>query len=219
MENQKNSNKKTPIKNNKKPFVSTEFKKDLKSAPSDFKKKSVKGSVFKKNLLKKPQIKNKELEKNIKELEELKKSYRYLQAEFANFKRVAQKEKEQTMKYSTFNFLQDVILNFLNDFNRAMEKNWESKDFESFKKGVEMLHSKFVKILKQHHVEEIVPKGLLFDPTLHEVVSMEENKEHPDDTILHICRKGYQLHDRLVQPAQVIVSKNAQSTDSQKSEQ
>ncbi|MDE0151796.1 MAG: nucleotide exchange factor GrpE [Bdellovibrionales bacterium] len=177
-------------------------------------KKSSKPSILKTSVLKKPQVKNKELEKKIQELEELNKSYRYLQAEFANFKRIAQKENEQAIKYSAFSFLQDVILNFLNDFNRAMEKNWESKDFENFKKGVEMLHSKFIKILQQHGVTEIIPKGDLLDPNVHEVVSVEQNDEHQENTILHILRNGYQLHDRLVQPAQVVVSKNSQAQDS-----
>ena len=189
--------------------------KDLKH--TSFAKKSSKTSILKKNILKKPQIKNKELEKKVKELEELSKSYRYLQAEFANFKKIAQKEKEQAVKYSSFNFLRDVILNFLNDFNRAMESSWASKDFESFKKGVKMLHSKFIKVLQQYDVVEISPKGQLFNPNVHEVVSVEENKEHPEDTILCVCRNGYQLYGRLVQPAQVIVSKNPQTKNSQKS--
>lgn len=216
MENQKDQKKAPSFEAVKKDSSasSNESKKGVNSASSNLKKKSVKtASIFKKNILKKSQIKNKELEKRLKELEELNKSYRYLQAEFANFKRIVQKEKEQMIKYAAFSFLQDITLNFLNDFNRAMEKNWESKDFENFKKGVEMLHSKFIKILNQHGVAEIIPKGALFDPNLHEVVSVEENKEHSENTILHICRNGYQLHDRLVQPAQVIVSKNSQKSE------
>ena len=234
MGSQKNSDKVS--KNEKKDFFSTQSKESLQedinlSQTDELKnnlhkfsmskdadqKKSVKTSILKKNILKRPQIKNKELEKKVKELEELEKSYRYLQAEFANFKRITQKEKEQTIKYSSFNFLQDVILNFLNDFNRAMENNWESKDFESFKKGVEMLHSKFIKVLQQYDVVEISPKGQPFNPNIHEVVSVEENKESPEGTILRVCRNGYQLHDRLVQPAQVVVSKNNQDKNPQKS--
>ncbi len=219
MENQKDSKKNSFEAVNKDQHPSSsESNKDVPHIPSNLKKKSSKASILKKSILKKPQIKNKELEKSLKELEELNKSYRYLQAEFANFKRINQKEKEQAVKYSSFSFFQDLTLNFLNDFNRAMEKNWENKDFENFKKGVEILHFKFIKILQQHGVTEITPKGL-FDPNLHEVVSVEENKEHPENTILHICRRGYQLHDRLVQPAQVIVSKNSQNKESQKSEE
>ncbi len=206
MENQKNS---------KKDAVSAQ---DAPRTSPRIRKKYSKSSILKKSILKKPQKVNKELAGKIKELEESKKRYQYLQAEFANFKRITQKEKEQAVKYSSFSFLQDVIVNFLNDFNRAMEKKWENKDFENFKKGVEMLHSKFVKILKQNSVTEIAPKGEVFNPHLHEVVSVEENKEQPENTILHICRKGYQLHDRLVQPAQVIVSKNFDNKESEKSE-
>ena len=189
MEHQKDLKKTIPLKTVKKESSSVEAKKNKKQTSSHIRKQSSKASIFNKNILKKPQIKNKELDKKIKELEELQKSYRYLQAEFANFKRMAQKEKEQTLQYSVFNFLQDVVLNFLNDFNRAMEKKWESKDFESFKKGVEMLHSKFIKILNQHGVTEMTPKNAPFDPNVHEVLSVEQNKEHPENTILRICRK------------------------------
>ena len=207
MKNQKNSKKKNSLSQES---SASEFKKEDSRSSSQLKKKPLKGSAFKKSIFKKPQI-NRDIENKTKELEELQKNYRYLQAEFANFKRIAQKEQEKAIKYSSFHFLQDIILNFLNDFNRAMEKNWESKNFEDFKKGVEMLHSKFIQILKQHGAAEIAPsKGVLLDPNLHEVVGAEAGKEHPENTILHICRTGYQLHDRLVQAAQVIVSKNDQ---------
>lgn len=218
MENKRDSEQTTSMENMKEASLTSESKKNSGHNKFDLKKKSSKPSVVKKSILKKPQIKNKELEKKIQELEELNKSYRYLQAEFANFKKIALKESEQAVKYSSFGFLQDIILNFLNDFNRAMEKQWESKDFENFRKGVEMLHSKFIKILQQHGVTEIIPRGVPFDPNLHEVVSVEENEKHPENTILHICRNGYQLHDRLVQPAQVVVSKSLQvSSESEKS--
>lgn len=212
MEKQKDLKQKPPVENAKQDS-SKGSKKNFEHSGSGVKKSS-KPSILKTSALKKPQIKNKELEEKIQELEELNKSYRYLQAEFANFKRIAQKENEQAVKYSAFSFLQDITLNFLNDFNRAMEKKWEGKDFENFKKGVEMLHSKFIKILQQHGVTEIIPKGDLFDPNLHEVLSVEQNDKHPENTILRIFRNGYQLHDRLVQPAQVVVSKNSQPQDS-----
>jgi len=210
MENQKDSKQTTSMEDIKEVSLTSESKKNSDHNKSDLKKKSAKPSVVKKSILKKSQIKNKELEKKIQELEKLNKSYCYLQTEFANFKKIAQKESEQAVKYSSFGFLQDIILNFLNDFNRAMEKQWESKDFENFRKGVEMLHSKFIRILQQHGITEIIPRGIPFDPNLHEVVSVEENDKHPENTVLHICRNGYQLHDRLVQPAQVIVSKGSQ---------
>ena len=124
----------------------------------------------------------------------------------ANFKKITLKEREQAIQYASFPFMQDMVVNFLNDFNRALEEKWEEKDFQNFKKGFEMLHIKLVQIMKEYNIQEIDPKGDVFDPHLHEVISVQNNSEYPTDTILQVCRKGYKLHDRLVQPAQVIVS-------------
>ena len=157
---------------------------------------------------KKPSFFNKksEVEELKKELKEIKTSYAYLQAEFMNFKKAKKIEREQSIKYASFPFLQNFLVNVLNDFNRAMEKEWKTSDFENFKSGIEMLHSKIIKLLEQYGVKEINPQGEIFNPYFHEVLSLEEDKNLPEKTILQVCKKGYLLYDRLVQPAQVIVN-------------
>ena len=178
-------------------------------------KESKKDSSFNLKITKKftPKKKNSflqdknQISKLNKEIDELKKSYRYLQAEFANYKKNSHKEIKQSEKFASFSFLKDFLLNVLNDFNRAMEKDWKEKDLKNFKVGIDMLHSKLVQVLGHHGVQEInPPKGSLFDPHVHEVMSVQENKEYSPDVILQVCRKGYELHGRLVQPAQVVVN-------------
>ena len=141
-----------------------------------------------------------------KELKEIKNAYAYLQAEFVNFKRVQQNEREQSIRYASFPFLQDFLVSVLNDFNRAMEKEWKTSDFENFKSGIEILHSKMIKVLEQYGVKEINPQGEVFNPHFHEVVSVGQDESQPEQTVLQVCKKGYTLHERLVQPAQVIVN-------------
>ena len=177
----KSSNKESSI--NQQPH-----KKDSKS------QKNKKSSVFKKE------------EKLEKELKDIKKAYAYLQAEFENFKRIQRNEREQSIKYASFPFLQDFLIHVLNDLNRAIGEEWKSSDFENFKSGIKMLHSKTIKILKQYGVQEINPQGEVFNPHFHEVVSVGQDQSQPDQTVLQVCKKGYVLHDRLVQPAQVIVN-------------
>lgn len=198
MENKKNhshssSKKPSDLKNK-----SEKPKSNLKTeAPSESKISSL--------LLKKKQ--NSALSKLKKEKAELQKSYRYLQAEFANYKRISLKEKQDTIKYAVSSCVQDLLLNVLNDFNRAIEIEWKEKDFEHFKKGIEIIHSQFIKHLKKHGVEEINPQKAPFDPHFHEILGTEKKQDIPAHTIIRVCRKGYKIDNRLIQPAQVIVSK------------
>ena len=165
-------------------------------------KKPSKSFLFKKAKLKKDAVTALE-----KELAQMKHSYQYLQAEFANHKRITIKEKQNLMKYGSRLFIQDFLVCVFNDFNQAVQKDWSEKDFENFKKGFIMLCSQTLKTLKNHGVEEINPLGEVFDPLLHEVLSTQVNPSKPVNTVLYVCRKGYKLHDQLIQPAQVIVNK------------
>lgn len=189
--NSKPSQDKTFIQNLKKPFVKVK-----PSAPSLLK------------LHEKTQSSSKEK----KELEDLKKSYRYLEAEFANFKKTSFKEIQTTRQYGTFNVFQELLVHVVNDFNRALEKEWKDSELKEFKKGVELIHQQLIQHLKKMNVEEINPKkGTLFDPLWHEVISSIEDNETTLNHIIQVCRKGYKLNGRLIQPAQVIVSSSTSS--------
>ena len=199
MEKQKNVSK-SPLSNN------TQKGETVKKT-----NKKPKKILSSKNLKKKPLFSpKKKSEKALeKEFNELKKSYQYLQAEFANYKRHTEKARQEISLYANFLFIQEFLVNVFNDFNQAMATSKENTNFESFKKGMSIIHEKFLKHLKKHGLEEISPEGLLFDPHFHEVLSTQVKKEVPENTILQVCKKGYKLHNRLVQPAQVIVSKKS----------
>ena len=211
----KNNNLKSPEK--KKENVRDFEQKNEKNHNALKEKPAKKASTEKKSIHKFSSLlmkkKQNEMEKSLrKEIEDLQKSYRYLQAEFANYKRNSMKERQDTMKYAVSNAVKDLLLNVLNDFNRAMDSSYEEKDFESFKKGMEIIHSQFIKYLKSQGVEEINPQGEVFDPHFHEVLGVQEKLDIPPHTILTVCRKGYKIHDRLIQPAQVIINKEHSQT-------
>lgn len=149
------------------------------------------------------------LQKLQTELAQLKKNYQYLQAEFANYKRNTEKSRQEMSLYANSILIQELLTNVFNDFNRAMDSAVEKTNVENFKKGIQMIHSQFLKYFQKHGVEELSPKGEIFDPHFHEVLSTEIKPELPENTILHVCKKGYKLHKRLIQPAQVIVSKKS----------
>ena len=75
--------------------------------------------------------------------------------------------------------------------------------------GVELIARKLHNVLEQEGVEPIEPLGQPFDPNLHEAVAFEDNSEGGDhvDTVSEVFSKGYRLHDRIIRPAMVKVSR------------
>ncbi len=72
--------------------------------------------------------------------------------------------------------------------------------------GVRMITEQLEQVLARHHCFRIEAEGKPFDPNLHEAVGQQPSDIHPPNTVLQVVRTGYQLHDRLVRPAQVIIS-------------
>jgi molecular chaperone GrpE len=61
-------------------------------------------------------------------------------------------------------------------------------------------------VLERHHCTEVQALGQPFDPHFHEAISQQPSDEHPANTVLHVAQTGFQLHDRVVRPSQVVVS-------------
>ena len=72
-----------------------------------------------------------------------------------------------------------------------------------------MVLKETLKVLEKFNAKQIADEGKPFDPNFHQAVMQEETKDHPEGTVLKVLQKGYTLHDRLVRPAMVIVSKAA----------
>jgi molecular chaperone GrpE len=72
--------------------------------------------------------------------------------------------------------------------------------------GLSMVRRQLQDFLREFGVEELNPVGQKFDPNLHEAVSQEQSKNHPEGVILKAMRRGFKLKDRLLRPAMVVVS-------------
>jgi len=77
--------------------------------------------------------------------------------------------------------------------------------------GVALTLAEVMKILETHHVSPIEALGKPFDPVFHQAMCQEENGDHPPNTVVQEFQKGYLIHDRLLRPAMVVVSKAAQN--------
>ena len=76
--------------------------------------------------------------------------------------------------------------------------------------GVELTLKEILKILEKFNVKPIEALEQEFDPNFHQAVIQEESEAHPENTVIREFQKGYMIHDRLLRPAMVVVSKAAE---------
>ena len=129
-----------------------------------------------------------------------------LAAEFDNYKKRNAKEYENTRKYAAENLLKE-LLPIVDNFERAIESANESKDFDSFIEGVNLILNQMINLLEKEGVIMIKSVGEIFDPNVHEAVMHVASDEYPENVVVQELQKGYILKDRVVRPAMVSVSK------------
>jgi molecular chaperone GrpE len=133
-----------------------------------------------------------------------------LQAEFENFRKRALRERQEAAQYGSQNLFKDLV-SVVDNLERAIAHARESGggDLASFLQGVELVQRELLNVFEKNHVTEIDALGKLFDPSLHEAMAQVESGTVPPNTVIDVLQKGFQLRDRLVRPARVIVAKAA----------
>lgn len=127
------------------------------------------------------------------------------QAELENYRKRARRELEDEKRYAALPLLRD-LLHVLDNLDRAIEAAEKNQNSGSLLEGVKMVAVQLNTYLEQHHCRRIPAVGLTFDPHQHEAIAQEPSVEHAAGTVTRVARHGYQLHDRVVRPAQVLVS-------------
>ena len=154
----------------------------------------------------------KKLEETEKELAECKDKMLRLAAELENFKKRIEREKLEHMKFALEEFAKE-LLPFLDNLERAIAVAKETKDMEKMIEGIELTLSGYFKTLERFGLKTFVAEGQRFDPNYHEALSVEENTDVEENTVLKELLRGYTLHDRVIRPALVVVSKKNQSVE------
>jgi molecular chaperone GrpE len=131
-----------------------------------------------------------------------------LQADFENFRRRALSERHDLYQYGHENLVKDLLLT-VDNLDRAIGHARESADgdLESFLQGIELVQREFLGILEKHAVSEVEARGKPFDPAFHEAMAQMPDGSVPPNTVTEVLQKGYQLRDRLLRPARVMVAK------------
>ncbi len=148
------------------------------------------------------------------ELEQCQEKVLRLAAELDNFKKRVEREKAEHMKFALEAFAKE-LLPFLDNLERAVQAARESRDLEGLLEGLELTLSGYFKTLERFGLKAFAAEGKRFDPSFHEALSVEENAEVDHNTVLKELLKGYTLHDRVLRPALVVVSKKPEGEGGQ----
>ena len=138
-------------------------------------------------------------------------------ADVENMRRRSERDVAQANKYGHLSFARDLLSCFDN-LSQAVSLAPEDKsDFDENLKnilvGVEMISTEIDTILQRHHITKINPIGEKFNYNHHQAMFEVPNNEVEAGTVVQVAQPGYLLHDRLIRPAMVGVSKNVSSTE------
>ena len=131
-----------------------------------------------------------------------------LHADFENLRRRTLREKEEAYRYGHENLVKD-LLPTVDNLERAIDhaREGDPGDVEGFLQGVDLVLRELRSVLARNGVEEIEAEGKPFDPEVHEAMAQAPEDSVPANTVVQVFQRGYRLHDHLIRPARVIVSK------------
>ena len=137
-------------------------------------------------------------------------------AEFDNYKKRTAREMQDVIKYANEKIFKE-LLTVVDNLERAIDAaGVDRADDDPLVKGIHLTLGEVLKILERHKVSPVKALGEPFDPTYHQAMMQEEVADQAPNTVVREMQKGYVIHDRLLRPAMVVVSKVKQNkSDSQ----
>ncbi|MEW9123007.1 MAG: nucleotide exchange factor GrpE [Thermotaleaceae bacterium] len=146
------------------------------------------------------------LAKKDEEVEEANQKYLRLSADFQNYKRRVEKEKNEIYNFANEKLIL-ALLPIIDNLERALDAALEESDERTgVAKGIEMTLQQFIDTLKNNGLEEIKAQGEIFDPNMHHAVMQEASEDYEANTILEVYQKGYSLNGKVIRPSMVKVS-------------
>ncbi len=135
-----------------------------------------------------------------KELADTKDQLLRITAEYANFRKRSEKEKQDAYVFAKSETIKE-LLPVIDNLERALAS--ESEDYDSLKKGVEITFNSLVDTLGKLGVEIFGTPGEEFDPNLHNAVMHIEDENYKNGEIVDVFQKGYKISDKIIRPAMV----------------
>ncbi len=128
-------------------------------------------------------------------------------ADFDNYKKRTAREMQELVKYANEKLIKE-LLTVVDNLERAIDSAAGRYDeSDSLIQGMHLTLNETIKILERHQVKPVTSLGEPFDPSYHQAMMQEEVEDQPPNTVVKELQKGYLIHDRLLRPALVAVSK------------
>ncbi|HEY9162963.1 MAG TPA: nucleotide exchange factor GrpE [Magnetovibrio sp.] len=151
------------------------------------------------------------------EVQDLKDKLLRAMADAENTRRIAAREKADAAKYAVTNFARD-ILRVADNLGFAMmsvsqEARQADKNLDNLYVGIDMTMKELLSVFEGNGIKPVPAEGQPFDHNIHEAVQQVENPDVAAGTVMQVLRRGFTLQDRLLRPAQVIVSVGGAKAD------
>jgi molecular chaperone GrpE len=127
------------------------------------------------------------------------------QADFENYQKRNRREREEEQRYQTAKVMND-LLPVLDNLERATAAAKQAGETGPLVQGVGLVQNQFLDLLRRYGVTRIEAQGKPFDPNLHQAVMQQPGQGQPPNTVLQVLEQGYQIQDRVLRPAKVVVS-------------
>ncbi|MDK2822666.1 MAG: molecular chaperone GrpE [Clostridia bacterium] len=149
-----------------------------------------------------------EIDQLNQQINELNQRLLRLAADFDNFRKRTNIEKEELAKYANTNLICQ-LLPVLDNFQRALDVKNPNEEVKKFLTGMEMIYKQLIQILSEAGLEPIKAVGESFNPEKHEAIMQVEDNSVEDNCILEELRCGYMYKDKVIRPSMVKVARNA----------
>ena len=142
------------------------------------------------------------------EVARAKDDYVRLQAEMQNLRRRTEQDVEKAHKFGQERFSTELIA-VVDNLERSLEASHGNEDsvVKAIHEGVNLTLKGFIECLQRNYINTVDPMGEPFDPLFHQAIGTQDNPEAEPNTVVAVMQKGYTLHDRVLRPAMVMVSK------------
>ena len=135
----------------------------------------------------------------------LNQQYLRLAADFDNYRKRQEQERESLLKFGTENALKKLI-EVLDNFERGEKALENVEDCAKVRESFELVHKQVYSALTKLGLEPIETEGKEFDPNFHDAVMQTPTSEHPEHTIINELQQGYKMGDKVLRPALVNVA-------------
>jgi molecular chaperone GrpE len=131
-----------------------------------------------------------------------------MQAEMENLRKRLVRDLERSRKFALERIMAD-LLPVWDSLERGLETDGNTATVESMKEGKALIKKMLGKVMQDHGLTLIDPLGEQFNPEFHEAMTMLPSAEYGENMVMEVLQKGFQLNDRLLRPAMVVVSKGS----------